>query len=181
MFLFETVLIAPLSVWKKTAADKWAYQTRHVFLFPLMRRRMHIENFLRNFRILFHFDSQFGRVSINEWFQFIPRAGKDIVVINWLDFFPVPLLQWWLVWIVSSINLLKTQNEPFRILPVGKDNQDIPILHQCQFEGNIWNVLVRSTLDYGQMPMVAGSQQICLVFNKWFEFLKLAIPTGHGA
>ena len=137
MFLFEAVLTAPLSVWKKTAADKWAYQTRHVFLFLfLMRRRMHIENCVWNFRILFHFDSQFGRVSINEWFQFIPGAGKDIVVINWLDFFPVPLLQWWLVWIVSSINLLKTQNEPFRISPVGKDNQDIPILHQRQFEGN---------------------------------------------
>jgi len=163
MFLFQAVLTAPLSVWKKTAADKWAYQTRHVFLFPLMRRRMHIENFLRNFRILFHFDSQFGRVSINEWFQFIPRAGKDIVVINWLDFFPVPLLQWWLVWIVSSINLLKTQNEPFRISPVGKDNQDIPILHQRQFEGN---TILHGMSSFGlhsvmgKCPWFAGSQQI---------------------
>jgi len=70
------------------------YQTRHVFLFLfLMRRRMHIENCVWNFRILFHFDSQFGRLSINEWFQFIPGAGKHIVVINQLDFFPIPLLQ----------------------------------------------------------------------------------------
>ena len=67
------------------------------------------------------------------------------------------------IWIVL-INLLKTQNEPSRISsPVGKDNQDIPILHQRQFEGN---TILHGMSSFGlhsvmgKCPWFAGSQQI---------------------